>query len=678
MAPHYNVINDFGYSEQDWQDGHADDVVSTPYWVIAIVRVGNPLSFDRKTMKSVSDDITAGAMLRAQAPMIITDDCIRLSTHGQKGSHTKSMSAVLKQTDINYLVEIQPCDWVFAWIVNSKATHETLITRLKKGEACNNFDDGLKFVGRVSGIRKSMSVDRSSGFKASSYHLQCTGFQELDTQFFYDYALATKSGDQKIGQWLGRMGIEMVEVFGEAAGDLTHNNINRIIPTLLEIIVGKGPKRNRRRDAAVIAPSGVAGVNITPHPSLDNSAAYSYMIPVLVAQLLGKAEGNTASKVRGYSDILELLIGVQTYSDHSQTAAEPYKAFLPDEERRDGNHIFTKPELLGTFLPQMPEFVNRPLWQILQQFLNPTINEMYTALRVNAEGKIVPTLTVRQIPFTTSAFDPMFHGGLSGSGPGENTAIQHTKFLSVPRWIVPSVLVSSVDIGRSDATHFNFVHIYGHAAALKKGGAPVPMQMVLNPPIRDDVDIIRSGLRAYMGTVECFTSNQVGSTPGVWMALVADFVMGSQFTLNGTIRCQGIQSPICEGDNTEFDGVVYHIEGVQHEVSIDMGGNKNWMTTLQLCNGMRAEVEGENTATKFPIYPGFIQSDNTGFDPGLSLEGMRTAGGASKGAEEEADDLRRTRERNDADRDQESEAFSWGDDVKPDMKPKPKHHRKKR
>jgi hypothetical protein len=68
--------------------------------------------------------------------------------------------------------------------------------------------------------------------------------------------------------------------------------------------------------------------------------------------------------------------------------------------------MYTGTELLGTFLPVMPELTNKPLWSVLQQFLNPTVNEMYTCLRVNKDNRVVPTLVVRQIPFTTEAFQP--------------------------------------------------------------------------------------------------------------------------------------------------------------------------------------------------------------------------------------------------------------------------------
>jgi hypothetical protein len=288
--------------------------------------------------------------------------------------------------------------------------------------------------------------------------------------------------------------------------------------------------------------------------------------------------------------------------------------------------------MLGTFLPAMPEFTNIPLWQIFQRYLNPTINEIYTCLRLNPEGFVMPTIVLRQIPFTTDAFNPDAKSPGSSSAAGD---IVFTKFSNLPRWVVPATMIRTVDIGRSDATRFNFVHIYGQSALLgSDGNQAIARQIVQNPPIRDDLDIMRSGLRSYMTTVECWVNDQIGQVPTKWMKLVADWTIGSHLTLNGTITCLGIQAPICEGDNLEFDGVIYHIESVAHNAGIGDGG-KTWTTTLTLTNGMRASNGGvgftDNEAGavsgQFPIYPGFESTDNTAYDPGLTLEQRATTGG---------------------------------------------------
>lgn len=647
-AGSYNLIRDFQPSDVD--GGYA---VMDPYWILAVYRLGQPLSFNRKEMASGTKDLSQGALLRAQKPLVITDDCFHVSVSNPKSSHTKTLTASLKQTDVNFLVEILPDDWIFCWLLNNREDYEDLLDRIDAGDAtdpCNKFSDGLKFVGRVDDIYKDVSVDPGHGTKTSQYSLRCTGFRELDTQFFYDHSLASKDVLQKdIGMWLTRLGVNVEAIFGQnAARGIEQDNINRIIPTMLNLIVGQGPDPD-----ANINVDAPRGKQITATPTVQNrspaadatSAPYAYMVPVSVGAVLGKGGGSKAAGVMGYADVLELLMGVQSYS-----AKSGYQVFVPDLKQAVlANRHLTPFSLMGTFLPYMPDFANRPLWSVFQQYLNPTINEMYTCLRVNPDGFVVPTMVVRQIPFTTDAFtmptenedpnagvDAISGGSLTPSFDSQKVGHFHTtKFLDLPRWDIPSTMVRHVHVGRSNATRVNFIHIYGQSSYLSASNVPIQAQMLENPPVRDDLDIMRSGLRPYMATVECWVDDQVGRVPSQWIRLVADWMVGSHLTLNGTMELYGVQAPICEGDNIAFDGVVYHIMSVSHSASINgSNGVKSWITQLELVNGMRdidaavpASTENDVSIGLQPIYPGFSKQDNRSLDPGLTLEQHLTTGG---------------------------------------------------
>jgi hypothetical protein len=630
-AGSYDLIADFGYESGE----RPDRVDMDPYWSLAIVRLGMPLSFSREKMASITKDVTQGALLRADKPLLITDDCLQLSINNSKKSHKKQLGAYLKQTEVNYLVEILPGDWCFAWLVNNRSDHEAIIQKIEAGQACNDFNSGLKFVGRVDSIRKTIDVDEESGTRIAGYNLSCIGFDELDTTFFYDNSLASKDVlERDLGQWLTRLGLDVEAIFREAgAQGVKQNNINIIIPTLLDLIVGKGPSHGGN-----IGVDAANGSSVSATPSLQNEAPFSYLIPTMAGAMLGKKPADASKHVLAYADILELLQGVQSYSNKNG-----YSVFIPDLDSdslppKVTTRRKTTQELLGTFLPFFPELTNRALWSVMQQYLNPAINELYTTLRVNPEGKLMPTIVLRQIPFTTEAFPQT--ATLAGDGEGgvttsEKQDVAVTRFLSLPRWEIPAMLVRHLDVGRSNATRTNFVHVYG-SSAYQANNAPVQYQIVNNPPIRDDLDIMRSGLKPFMTTVECFVSDQVGLVAGSWMRLVADWTIGSHLTLNGTVTTVGIQAPICEGDNTVLDGVVFHVEAVSHSASISPTGKKQWRTTLQLTNGMRVAglgVDDENRADSGlqPIYPGFDVDDNTGFDPGLTLEqGRHTSGGQSQ------------------------------------------------
>jgi hypothetical protein len=343
--------------------------------------------------------------------------------------------------------------------------------------------------------------------------------------------------------------------------------------------------------------------------STQEGVPFSYILPVSVAKVLGKEVFEKSKKdVFSYADILETIIGVQEYGT-SPKEEDPSKGFTPllkaDGYKENFSHKFCKQPLRGTVLPTTEiSFINKPLWSILDQMRNPSINEMYTALKPNNQGKVLPTLVVRQIPFSTDSIK-------------QHPGFPLTRFLSMPRWKVSPSMVKSLDVGRSNATRFNMVHVYGNASVYENSQlVSLPRQIVQNPPIVDFLDIARSGLKPYMQTVSCALPDliriendgqdgkSIDSNARVWMEAIADWTMGSHLSLNGTIELAGIQEPIAEGDNLEFEGVAYHIESFSINCSESSNGDKNFTTTLSLSNGMPIDQETEYKKD-FPRYPGF-------------------------------------------------------------------------
>jgi hypothetical protein len=632
-APSYNVALDFG-NESD----ESSYLTSSAYWVCAIIRLGQPLSYSRELKGSVTKDVGHSTILRAEEPLIITDDLHQITISHTKSSHLGQMSAQLKHTELNYLVEVLPGDWVLCWIVNNQSDYERLITQINDQKPCNDFHDGLKFVGRVHDVRKSFTVAPETGHKSSVYVLTCTSFTELDSMFYYEPLLASTGYENDIGQWLGRLGIAVQGIFGQwTTSGISPNNINLIPRVMLDLIVGKGPPNKKSSSIQIDTPKG----QLSQSPQTQTEAPFAYLVPDIVGKLLGRDTSNTSKGIMSYADVIELLQGVQTYSNH-----DDWHVFIPDlsTDSNPTKRVTTIP-LMGTFLPAMPNFANRPLWSVLQQYQNPTLNEMYTTLRVNPEGLVVPTIVFRQIPLTTEAFpepakpEPKPSFGVFGGeiGPPEpptsNEDVRFTRFLSLPRWKIPAVMIQGGDVGRSDTTRQNFVHVFGQSS-YQASNVSGSQQIIQNPPLRDDLDIMKHGQRNYAHTVECFVSDTVGKVPAAWTSLIADWTIGSHLMLNGNIHCHGIQSPICVGDAAEFDGVVYMIEGVSHSVHIDgQSGRKKWTTQLALHSGMRAQVSGVNATDTFgfkqPLYPGLLQSDLRQYDPGLTLEQRPTTGGGT-------------------------------------------------
>jgi hypothetical protein len=596
-APTYDLLLDYGA-------GEGEAVSSSPHWVLAVVRLGEPISFDRSKGASFSVDPVDGVRPRegSKNTLVIASDCISLTVERHKRSHVKNLSAALKRSDgIDYLKEVQPGDWLLAWMVNNEADFLSLLDRINKGEPCNGAKDGLKFVGRVHQIRKQLLVDADSGQRHLTYTLQGMGMAELDTQIFYDFAVGTLDVlKQNVGQWLARIGVDADAFFDPKSKDPIDGNVNKMIPRIIDLIVGTGVSGETSNPAVA---QGIAAVH---GGGTEKGAPNAYLVPRAVGDLLGK---DSSRGYLSYAEVLEVQQGVQTYADKKNDLS----AFAPsnlDNDKSTPQRRVTRAPMLGTFYPFFPTLVNKPLWGVLQQYLNPSINELFSCMRVNPEGSVVPTVVMRQIPFTTDAFVV--------DAETDQEGVRHvTRFLNLPRWRLPAQLVLSEDLGRSDATRINFVHVYGVGKEYAFSNS-ITNQIAQHPPIRDDLDIQRSGLRSYMSTVDCAVDDTHDRTPGKWMRLIADWSMGSHLTLNGRVEAFGIQAPISEGDNLQLDRVVYHIEGLTDTCVQDIAsGKRRWRTVIDLSNGL------EPISSKMaPVYPNVVSGrDSTGAaDPGISSD----------------------------------------------------------
>jgi hypothetical protein len=202
----------------------------------------------------------------------------------------------------------------------------------------------------------------------------------------------------------------------------------------------------------------------------------------------------------------------------------------------------------------------------------------------------------------------------------------------MPRWKIPPALVTNLDFGRSNSAHWNFIHVYGQLSPYhQEFNYDIAAQMSHNHPIADTVDMCRSGIKPFMSTVaETIADTQIEGRQRFWMEIIADWNIGIQYTLNGTVNCYGIQSPIAEGDNIEIDGIAFHVDNLSHTCGIN-GGYKYFNTTLNVTHGM--PIDQRDSSTVAPRYPGFapLSFDNnlaqggddlvaTSLNPGMTVE----------------------------------------------------------
>jgi len=627
LARYFDLLWGFGEKGVVNDASEAPDCLSTsPVAIVAIWRYRFPVTFSRDKQASFSKNPADSTRLRDDV-LVIVEDLLSLSISESKSNHVSQLSATLLP-GTNYLTETFPGDWVAAWIVNDVATANSLISRVRKGEACNGFNDGLKFLGRTAGGPRVRLTQSPTGLKTSGYTLNAAGFTEFDASIYFEPYLASDSVGAAT-EWLKKTGEALNNLILGGTDNQQDPMVTtgRVLPFFINAFYGEGVPASQGYQST-------PGVSTTK--GLDNPNAF--VIPDPIGSLLGVTTGTKSTGQKGWNDICNILTGVQRYqlsndnvaflnssnADNSVTYNSAGQIFTPDGLPVDGTsrQLVCPDELLGSFLPNPPQFDGQQtVWSILQQYVNSAVNEMYTCLRVGPTGAIMPTLVVRQLPFTSGVLDETYTPAKTPSAmtptkkddpktQAQNNPIDNprrlalTRFGELPCWAVPPTLVVGADLGRSDSVRFNFVHVYGETGLPTQNRSEY---IVRDPPISDDLDIIRSGFRPYMMTVACSPNDATNRKAGDWMYIVADFVMGQHLTLSGSMELVGIQSPICIGDNISFDNHFFHIEGVTHTFSHNPSGGVNtFRTQLALSHGIKQE---QLTGDDFSMYTGTSQED---------------------------------------------------------------------
>lgn len=559
----------------------------SPMWVAMIVRLRRPLTYDRVARRSRSADGTESAQERGK-PLIITD-ITNMTVMRSKESPLKSATLSLPpSSEVDYLTQIFPGDWILLWMVDNQKDGQALLEALHRGDAVNDFYSGLKFVGRVKTRGKSGSRTGTPPKPVTHFEITASGFTEMDASLYWDTYLAN-SADQDMNTWMHKMGIAVNKF-------LTSNgiDINGAIPEMFEILFGRGISHHLANPVGAPTTQAVTGLT-----EGRGDAPFAFVVPETVGRVLGRQGRSKASGVLAAADLWTLLQGVQRYGQATEANISEPEAVGKTSSFSGAASLWptSLQRQMGSFPVSVPDMSGKTNWSILHTFLNPTINELYTALKAGPDGQIVPTLVCRQLPFST----PLL---LEEDKPV-------TRYLDLPRWVLHPAQVQDFKLVSTDALRVNFVHLTGFTS-FQADNYAITRQLVdpKSAPLRDDQDIQRSGLQPEIAQIACGIRdlNNPLSGPGAWTAIRADIVMGQHLALTGTLVCFGVQEPICEGDNIEFDGIVLHIESISDTCLQSENGSKQWITVLQVSHGMAAAAGADSfdtlQANQLRLYPG--------------------------------------------------------------------------
>ena len=506
--------------------------------------------------------------LKVNTPIVVVNDIAQLTIQQSKAQSMDTAQVELYSGDVNYSAAIANGDHCMIWILDNQADFEQVSNDvLNKRQNLNKYNSGLKFVGRVNSIRQTLVTQGQQGIKNYRYTITMTGFSELQTQIYFNEllspALKTNSQADASVQFFAQVSEQYRDLFKSIKND-GRLSTEKLISFFLDVFMGPGPK-----DASKT-------VDIAS-PQTPNAA---FLVPIQVAKYLGlhlgeKAEGSLGVQ---YSDILHRVFGQQKYST----------SMFPDATTQGRRNYFGCGALKGGTLIPPANFSNTTLWSILTQFMNPSLNELYTTLKyVPARDGIYPVITLRQIPFTTDNLKSKYRE-------------KATFFSNLPRWKLDlNYPIMNYNLGTSDAERFNFFQVYTNTISDNDQQRAMELQLSLGNTRIDLADIIRTGPRIHTTTSDTEASIQKDgrvqpSAINEWADLIADFFVNGHLKMNGSMTVAGIQAPISVGDNLEFDNKVFHIEGITHQYSSDPSrGMKSFTTTLMLSHGHYIATNGK-------------------------------------------------------------------------------------
>ena len=544
-------------------DEHGMVNQSSPAWVLTFV------SWEQRDTLRTAPTSTINYTTVRSTPLVVENDCVQVSVNVNKNTLTPSLSATLLMTDINYETAIAPGDFVIVNMLNWETDARRVADQARNRQPINGFNDGFKGVFKVQGVRESLSIiDQERGTKAVVFKITGFAFTEFNNTIYFNQNLVDQSEQDNINLWF----TNLAQSWASMVNNKGLTNVQDIMKFLIEVLIGNGIGDNGRQVKGLV-----------------KSANTLFYIPSLLGNLLNVSNAVAAKDVYNY------LFGIQDYNSNANQSVED--GFNPFISQDDGRFFFARNNCAGETISK-PEYWNQvQVWSIMSQFANTPINELYTCFRISPDGDVMPTVVYRQIPFTNADF-------VAGN-------FSVTRFMNLPRWKISPSIVYGYDLGRDEAARINFVQYFGRST-LGTDGFSYSAETAQKNYLYDLDDVKRSGLRPYIVTSNFDEpviegQKEVFRSP-YWARIVGDCLIGGQLKMNGTIECKGIVHPIAVGDNLQFNGVIYHIEQINHSCIISVAdGRKKFVTTISVSNGLSIGSNGLGIKYSEMTYPDAYQ-----------------------------------------------------------------------
>jgi len=652
---------------------------ASPGWCVAFIRYKNP----------VCGYSTTQSLLDTKPILVVENDCIGMVVNNTKGSFAKTMTLTMKAGDVYYFNAVSPGDWVCAWMSDAQDDIANIVGILDGNRfsfqkensitaptsdstnTLNNFKSGFKFLGRVINVANSDTMQGTKRIVTQT--ITCQAFLELTSSVYFTYQATLGRFTHETGGTTDQE-IQTAQAQDQAKAQQQYTNllvgqVNGIhfagfSQQFFQFMVNsaKDPKYSLSPDKVIKfliillmgMNSGDLGVGSKVGPTKGNFND-SIRVPPAISWITGLSN---ATRLWQFYNV---VLGVQQFDESNQkyVNTSPWLIFNPildPKTTKDHNILFTPNNCKGWVLFKPPVWNNVTYWDIFNQYLNPTLNEMYTVLKVDPYNRIRPHLVVREQPFSTGLFQTFPYTApkqnevnqiLQSDSPPQNGIVTatntspdpttgghkppvftpinpskikepRTMYNNLPRWVIDDTMIYAINVSTSEAARVNFIQVWGTNLGNAFAANPNSKlnsienykitQFLLGNYVADAMDIQRNGLRAEISETafDLPLADGVQSHSPVWARMRADWKFNGHLKPAGTITLYGVTDPIAEGDNCQVHGVVYHIEAVNHS-GLLQGSNKVFRAVLTVSNGILAS--SLRTDKDIPTYPAQLSGE---------------------------------------------------------------------
>ncbi len=531
--------------------------ISQPHAAVMIYNYRDRLGSQKKTFDAQEVDQV----------ILNTASLISVQTSKSKSDPMGRFQITLAPTK-NWVTAVTPGSWCIILMSRDKIRYTDTKDPMAKADPRK-----FKMLGRVESVRVASNINQATGAKQTQYVVTGVDWGSIFNTYLYIDVLLRGQDNNPIGQ-AERLIYD--DILLNQRDQLTSTN------TMAAILRLWG-----RTSEAAAAIQSKASVLLQPE--------HAFEVPKEVMTYMGFKNG-AGVPARKLADILRMRTGVLQGYDSYKEIPDGFTEIRPDS-------------ILG----------GNDFWQVLTEFSNTILNEMYSDIVWN-NGEAELTLTKRIRPFCVHSQAHIFgdktkvgdEGVVFPDPNAGDVADLMSQYRHIKRIGIPRNEILNFDAGTNWRDKYNFVEV-GYDKSLEHG--LLDSEVKLQSQFSDARSIRRDGFRPMMQYTKFIPRSNKGEPDvlGVlkYKYLIKEWFFDTHKMLNGSVTMTGQSEYIAIGDNIIFDAKVMfpgvnfnqehkpnqnksyitaHVESISHSISVGPNGARHYVTTIQFVRGILTDI----------------------------------------------------------------------------------------